>query len=357
MRKAQSIWFWIGSVALIAAACSSDESDSKGGSTAGSGGKAAGGSAGRAGSGGGSGQAGAGGGSGSGGSSGALGASGASGASGTNGASGSGGGSSDAASDGKSGAGGQPDVCQTARFCEDFEGYTTGMAPGGGWRARVNHGAVSVVEEQKFLGLKSAKFTTEMQSGGKTAYIELASTSVFPVPNNMFYGRMMFRLESAPTQSVHWTFIQAGGVIPGQQYHAIYRYGGQHPVTQGTTFVGNQLMANYDTPDSYSGTGPSSDCWHHANGTVVPVGRWSCVEWQFDGPNNTLRMWLDGKALDDLTVVGRGEGCVHQPATFPWTAPNFDRLSVGWESYQGDSARTLYIDNIVIDTKPIGCPP
>jgi len=68
-------------------------------------------------------------------------------------------------------------------------------------------------------------------------------------------------------------------------------------------------------------------------------------------------MWLDGKALDDLTVVGRGEGCVHQPATFPWTAPNFDRLSVGWESYQGDSARTLYIDNIVIDTKPIGCPP
>jgi hypothetical protein len=356
MQKAQAMWLWIGSALLIAAACSSDESESNG--SAGASGKA--GSAGRGGASGASGSAGASGtsGSSSGGSAGASGASASGGSSGANGSSGSGGASADAASDGRSGAGGQPqDPCASARFCEDFESYTTGMAPSGSWRARVNRGAVSVVEEQKFLGLKSAKFTTEMNSSGKTAYIELASTNVFPVPGNMFYGRMMFRLESAPSTAVHWTFIQAGGVIPGQSYHSIYRYGGQHPVNQNMTFVGNQLMANYDTPDSYSGTGPSSDCWLHANGTVVPVARWACAEWQFDGPNNTLRFWLDGKALDDLTVVGRGEGCVHQSATFPWTAPNFDRLSLGWESYQGDSARTLYIDNVVLDTKPIGCPP
>ena len=35
----------------------------------------------------------------------------------------------------------------------------------------------------------------------------------------------------------------------------------------GTTFVGSQLMANYDTPDSYQtpSVGPKSDCWLHAN--------------------------------------------------------------------------------------------
>ncbi|HEX7671084.1 MAG TPA: hypothetical protein VF395_15925, partial [Polyangiaceae bacterium] len=150
---------------------------------------------------------------------------------------------------------------------------------------------MSVVGDQKFGGLKSAKFTTQMSTGGKTAFIQLSRATVFPVPGNMYYGRMMFRLESAPEASVHWTFIQSGGVVPGDTYHALYRYGGQHPVTQGGTFVGNQLMANYETPDSYSGNGPSSDCWHHAKGTVVPVGRWACVEWQFDGPNNALRMW------------------------------------------------------------------
>jgi hypothetical protein len=115
-------------------------------------------------------------------------------------------------------------------------------------------------------------------------------------------------------------------------------------------------MANYETPDSYGGTGPASDCWDHADGTVEPVGRWACVEWQFDGPNDTMRFWLDGTAIDSLTVRGVGEGCVHQPATFEWKAPNFETLDLGWESYQGDSERTLYIDDIVISTTRIGCP-
>ena len=65
-------------------------------------------------------------------------------------------------------------------------------------------------------------------------------------------------------------------------------------------------MANYETPDSYSGTGPSTDCWKHASKVVIPAGKWSCAEWQFDGPNNTMRFWLDGAAVDSLTVTGTG---------------------------------------------------
>jgi hypothetical protein len=80
------------------------------------------------------------------------------------------------------------------------------------------------------------------------------------------------------------------------------------------------------------------------------------VEWEFDGPNATLRMWLDGTALDDLTVVGKGQGCVSQDASYTWTAPDFSELEIGWESYQNDAARTLYIDDVVVSTKRIGCP-
>ena len=132
---------------------------------------------------------------------------------------------------------------------------------------------------------------------------------------------MMFRLESAPTASVHWTFVQGSGVIAGQTLPravSLRRPGSGHA---GSTFVGSQLMANYETPDSYNGTGPSSDCWKHSNKIVVPVGSWSCAEWQFDGPTNTMRFWLDGAAVDTLTVMTTGSGCVNQPATYPWTAP------------------------------------
>jgi hypothetical protein len=49
-------------------------------------------------------------------------------------------------------------------------------------------------------------------------------------------------------------------------------------------------------------------------------------------------------------------GGVNQPATFPWSAPNFASLELGWESYQSDSARTLYLDDIVIARERVGCP-
>src|SRR5262249_7953290 len=40
--------------------------------------------------------------------------------------------------------------------------------------------------------------------------------------------------------------------------------------------------------------GPGSDCWLHSNEKVVPVGAWTCVEWEFDGPNNAMHFWLGG---------------------------------------------------------------
>jgi len=49
---------------------------------------------------------------------------------------------------------------------------------------------------------------------------------------------------------------------------------------------------------------------------------------------------------------------VNQPATppFTWTAPNFDRLDLGWESYQIDGVRTIHVDDVVISKTQVGCP-
>ena len=248
------------------------------------------------------------------------------------------------------------EACKTALFCDDFEGGTPGQAPGGSWQTQQNFGTVTIDDSQHRSGSKSVKFTTQAKDGIKTAFMRLASAPVFPVAAQRLYGRMMFRLDSAPTTSVHWTMIQGTGVIPGQTYHAMYRYGGQHPITNGSAFVGSQWMANYETPDSYGGNGPGSDCWFHANKTVAPTGAWSCAEWKFESATNQMRFWLDGKPIDDLSVDGVGQGCVNQPAAYPWTAPTFDRLDLGWESYQTDAERTLWIDDVVISLQPIGCP-
>jgi hypothetical protein len=287
---------------------------------------------------------------------------GAVGGAGAGGRAGTGGSAGGAGTAGSAGTGGAAaDACATALFCDDFEKYTVGQAPGAPWSRQVTSGSTAAIDSSQFhSGSKSVMFVAAAGSGSKTAYIRLMSSSVLPVMPNMFYGRMMFRLAAAPTGDVHWTFLEGSGLVAGQTYHALYRYGGQHPIMNGSTFVGSQLMANYETPDSYSGVGPGSDCWQHANKVVVPEGKWSCAEWQFDGTSNTMRIWLDGAAVDSLTVTATGmgtdSGCGKQPATYVWTAPTFDRMDLGWESYQADSARTIWIDDVVLSKTKVGCP-
>jgi hypothetical protein len=253
-------------------------------------------------------------------------------------------------------------ICQSSLFCDGFEAFAAGTPPSGAWTANQNNGTVSVDTSRAFRGTQSVKATTlatsESMATYKAALIGLTQSPVVPVPNQAFYGRMMFYLESAPSTNVHWTFIDATGTVPGQDYSATYRYGGQLPVMDGATVVGNQLMANYDTTDFY-GTpprGPQTDCYQHADGKVVPVARWACGQWFFDGPNAQMRFWLDGQELTDLHVDGTGEGCVAQDPAYTWVAPTFTRLDVGWESYQADEARSIWIDDVVISSTEVSCP-
>lgn len=244
--------------------------------------------------------------------------------------------------------------CDTALYCDDFESYDS--APNGKWTLRTTSGSIAMDTTEHVSGTKSVKLSTQAASSA-TAMLRLQDASMLPPPGNLLYGRMMLYVESVPTQSVHWTIIDGFGVVPNQTYHALYRYGGQMPITQGSTFVGSQMMANYDTPDWYSDKStPGSDCWHHARGRVIPVAKWTCVEWKFDGPNNGMKLWLDGTAATDLTIAGTGDGCVNAAANFTWTAPSFSAIDVGWESYQQDDARSVYVDDVAVSTTRIGCP-
>ena len=282
------------------------------------------------------------------------------GASGSAGAAGSGttggaGGSAGAAGTGATG-GGSGSGCTNAIFCDDFDDAPANGAPATPWTVQRQGAGTAVVDTAHHMsGTQSVKFTVPGQSD--SAFIALRNAPTFPVTGNAFYGRVMMWLTSAPTTTnpaVHWTLIEGSGLIQGQTYHAAYRLGGQHAIA-----AGNQLMANYETPDSYGGNGPSTDCWHHATGKVVPLMRWACVEWQYDGPNNAITMWVDGMEILGVRGMGsqaNGDGCGGQTVSYPWTAPNFDTLRVGWDSYQTDAERTLWLDDFAISATRVGCP-
>ena len=253
---------------------------------------------------------------------------------------------------------GPVDPCATAIYCDNFDSYAPGGDPGGKWVTSKNNGSISVDTTRAHSGASSVKFTADKSSGYRSVMLALKDKSLLPVAGNVVYGRMMFWLESAPEGTVHWTFLDGQGPVPNQPYSAVYRYGGQLPVTQNGTFVASQMMANYDSPSSYGNPpmGPSSDCWLHSDKKVIPVGAWTCAEWRFDGPNNEMHFWMNGTEVPDLTMKDTGQGCVHQPQTYTWEAPSFEQLDLGWESYQADEARTMWVDDVVISTTRVGCP-
>lgn len=247
------------------------------------------------------------------------------------------------------GSTGEPVTCPPGFFCEDFEGHPEGAAPGAPWTNDIGEGSAVVESGKSVSGARAVHFTTGNAYGGR-ALLGLDVPEVFPTKH--LYGRLRMWLTQASPDGVHWTMIeangptQAAGVWNDQPFSATIRYGGQHE---------QRLMANYDTPGYYDNNmGPGSDCWHHSQ-QKIPEGVWACMEWEFDSDGRTMRFWLDGQEVADLTVGEMGQGCIHHDTMDQWYYPNMERMSVGWVDYQDGGARELWIDDITVGPARVGC--
>lgn len=236
-----------------------------------------------------------------------------------------------------------------AVFCDDFEGDQAGSAPPAPWTASTYSGTVSVSTAHAHSGSKSVKCATTASSGAdvfRQALIRIAEDDA-PITDNAFFGRMMVWFGATPpNDNLHWSNIKASGTVTTETYNnqsftASYNYGGQY----------SHLMGNYD-----SGDGPASDCWQHST-TILAAQKWWCFEWQFDGPNDTMRFWVDGQAIDALTMVGSGQGCIAHDLGDRWVAPQFDTISLGWEHYQPiANDMEFYLDDVALGPARLGCP-
>jgi hypothetical protein len=71
-----------------------------------------------------------------------------------------------------------------------------------------------------------------------------------------------------------------------------------------------------------------------------------------DATDNRVELWFDGVAQPDLTVSTRSHG--GNPVDFIF--PQFNTVKFGWQLYQqNDGAHDLWMDDIALATKRIGC--
>ncbi len=235
---------------------------------------------------------------------------------------------------------------QEAFLCEGFEGHRPDAAPGAPWRASTYEGAVVVSEARPFGGARALRATVAPGAGYRRAFVELTGAPVFPAAATGLFGRMMIWTAALPPSAVHFDFIEAEGRLAGTTTDAVYRYGGM-----------GKLLANYS---AWTSQGLTADC-AKGSGASLPVARWTCVEWQFDGARNALRFWMDGQPVDALAVEGKGDTCVGGKEGGDgdgiWRAPPFSALRLGWQHHQTSSTPVeLWIDDVAVAPRRLGCP-
>jgi hypothetical protein len=246
------------------------------------------------------------------------------------------------------GTGGVASACGHP-ICDDFEAYPTGKPPGLPWQQKAQGSApVNVDSGKAYSGTKSVKIAIPAGDGAEGTFVQ-SLTALQPATD--VWSRMMVFLDGTPGgNSLHWTWMQASGSLSvksgGKVPLATYGSGG-HPATLQTILLG--------LPQG----GGLMDCWNHSN-DPVPAGNWACVEWHLDSIGDKQELYINGNKINALSFglnPGGSSGCINGQTNNQWFVPALATFRFGWTHYHTLSQnRTLYIDDIALDKKRIGCP-
>jgi hypothetical protein len=265
--------------------------------------------------------------------------------------------SSDGATDAGSDAG-PPDPCGTALFCETFDAYAgvTAIANNqkfGPWHAALQTGATMGLDGTHAISGASAlhvHIDNAVTAGGRL--FADGAQPVFATKPTHVYGRMMMYTDPNGT-SVHWTFFGVNGPADPSSPAA----------GRNASYIMSSLPKNGVNTYSFvyglsaQGTDGYHDCSSQSS-TSMPSS-WACVSFEMDSVARKLRMYKDGAQTPILSVDDHGNACVAPTsATSPWYGPTVTQLFVGaWSFHPMNAPLDVWIDDVVVDTKPVSCPP
>jgi len=261
-----------------------------------------------------------------------------------------------------------------ALFCDNFEEYDyiatnppilTELLPS--WQQYSFHGYPRVDPSKPFLGKQSAALDTEASSYRFAGFIRQTpdGTAVAPLAH---FGRVMVFVKALPTTS-QWNILEVNGLLAGSTTElATYGIGGMGPLVN-LSYTQRPRQLDPDGGITLRAGGPQSaqenalakaNCTKNATTETFPTAKWVCVEWNFDGANNKMHLWLDGTPQTEVDVDGAGSACVAPaPATTIWQGPAmFTKISMTWEAYGTDSPQqNVWYDEFAMgDSGRIGCP-
>lgn len=224
----------------------------------------------------------------------------------------------------------------TYLFCEDFESSASAAASSANWN--IDTTGTASIDATHARGNKALHLHTT--DNGRAFLLPKS----FAPPGNSFFGRMWIWVDAFPTQPdfAHFTMVEALGTGNNTLVRPI---GGQYIPGMGN---GNALWG------VGSDGGPTGDWTNWKPSAPTSGAKWTCMEWQMDAADNSVKVWIDGVAQPDLSVSTTNHGGTNENFVFPV----FNQIKLGWQLYQSGATPgqfDVWLDDVALSSERINC--
>jgi hypothetical protein len=239
-----------------------------------------------------------------------------------------------------------PSAC-AGLFCEDFESGALDPAKWG-VTAGLDHVEVAAPDVVQSDRAAHGKFAAHFHGKGDAPNDNVfLSTKALPaalLTHN--FGRAYVYITPKPT-SGHMAMIVAGTAV----------YGANPKLRD---FEVANINGGWQLGFDSLGMTPGGEEVSYPPGQM-PYGQWSCVEWELNDAPDMITLWFEGKELGTFDDQHINYPSGHTPG-----APIFDGKSTGlvggfstygfgFYDWHPHADFDLYYDDIVLDTKRVGC--
>lgn len=211
-------------------------------------------------------------------------------------------------------------------FCEDFEGGTIDPSV---WNIQQNGKQTSKVETEL---VAHGKYAVQFHGAPNVQSYDFIITRHAPVAlAGHHYGRAYFYVTKPPQEHTEFLFSGSSG-FPQLKYLEV----SESNLGWQLTYV--QQVA------------PTGENYKPASG-ALPIAKWVCLEWEMNDMPDQISLSVDGTkqvSFDNITFMNKSSGLVG----------GFTDFGFGYYIWHPVTyAFDVFYDDIVLDTKPIGCLP
>jgi len=234
-------------------------------------------------------------------------------------------------------------------FCEDFE---QGQINAAKWDLQVGAGGTAIIQQDT---VAHGKYAMQVHGlAGPSDYALIVTKNAPAALQGPNFGRAYFFITPKPLTSGHTQMVFAGttgtgsangpGPFPKLRYMEVANING-----------GWQI--GFDLLD----VAPLIEEVFYPAGSPVPTTTWTCLEWQFGDEPDVINMWIDGKPIgtfDDSHVsypAGHVQGSPLYNGKSSGLIGSFTEFGFGFHDWHPNKPFDLYYDDIVLDTKRVGC--